>query len=206
MFKSKHWIHWAMLIVMIFSLSSTATAQSEVDETAVYMVHSVFDVETRSAIAATGALILEVGHDYVLVEATLQEKNFIQKKLGLDVAQPEGLEAEMLAFPPADSAYHDYAEMVAELNQAAADHPSIFSLFSLGTSYQGREIWAARSQITSALMKPNLRCFSPIINMRANISLWKWRFIHLGYSRTNMAPTSRSPIWLIAAKSGWSSI
>jgi murein tripeptide amidase MpaA len=133
-----------MLIVMVFSFSSTATAQVEVDETTVYMIHNVFDVETRSAIAATGALILEVGHDYILVEATPQEKNYIQKKMRLDIAQPDGLDAQMLAFPPADSAYHDYAEMVAELNQAAADHSSIFSLFSLGMSYQGREIWAGK--------------------------------------------------------------
>lgn len=48
------------------------------------------------------------------------------------------------AFPPADSNYHDYAEMVAELQQAALDHPSIFSLFSLGVSYQGRTIWAGK--------------------------------------------------------------
>ncbi|MCI0550065.1 MAG: M14 family metallopeptidase [Anaerolineae bacterium] len=144
MFKSRNWIRWALLIVMMFSLSSTAAAQSEVDETAVYMIHNVFDVETRSAIAATGALILEVGHNYILVEATLQEKNFIQKKLGLDIAQPDGLEAQMLAFPPADSNYHDFAEMVAEIQQAEVDHPAIFDLFSLGTSYEGRTIWAGK--------------------------------------------------------------
>jgi hypothetical protein len=144
MFKSKYWIHWALLIVMMFSIPSTATAQGEVDETTVYMIHNVFDVETRSAIAATGALILEVGHDYVLVEATLQEKNFIQKKMKLDIAQPDGLEAQMLAFPPADSNYHDYAEMVAEIQQAELDHGAIFDLFSMGTSYQGRTIWAGK--------------------------------------------------------------
>ena len=144
MFKSRRWIHWALLIIMMFSFSSTATAQGEIDETAVYMIHNVFDVETRSAIAATGALILEVGHNYILVEATLQEKNYIQKKLQLDIAQPDGLEAQMLAFPSADSNYHDYAEMVAEIQQAATDHPAIFSLFSMGSSYEGRTIWAGK--------------------------------------------------------------
>src|SRR6185503_4931757 len=144
MMKSRYWLHWVMLIVMMFSFSSAATAQGDVDETAVYMIHNVFDVETRSAIAATGALILEVGHDYVLVEATLEEKNFIQKKMRLDIAQPNELEAGILAFPPADSAYHDYAEMVAELQQAEADHAAIFDLFAIGTSYEGRTIWAGK--------------------------------------------------------------
>ena len=34
--------------------------------------------------------------------------------------------------------------MVAELDQAVADHPDIVAKFSIGTSYQGRELWAAK--------------------------------------------------------------
>lgn len=47
-------------------------------------------------------------------------------------------------FPAKDSRYHNYAEMVAELNKAVADHPSIVRKFSIGKSYQGRDIWAAK--------------------------------------------------------------
>lgn len=36
--------------------------------------------------------------------------------------------------------FHTYAEVVAELNQAADDHPNIASRFTLGTSYEGRAI------------------------------------------------------------------
>jgi carboxypeptidase T len=145
MFKSKYWIHWIMLIVMMFSFSSTSTAaaQSE-DATKVYYIPNVFDVETRTVIASTGALILEVGHDYVLVEATPDEKKAIEKQLGTKIAEPTAQEAVILAFPPADSAYHDYAEMVAELQQAESDHSAIFDLFSIGTSYEGRTIWAGK--------------------------------------------------------------
>ena len=144
MFKSRHLLHWAMLIVMIFSLSSTAAAQGPTDETEVYYIQDIFDAETRSAIAATGALILEVGHDYVLVEANTQEKKAIERVVGKVIAKPTIAQAETLAFPPADSNYHDYAEMVAEIQQAATDHPAIFSLFSMGTSYEGRTIWAGK--------------------------------------------------------------
>ena len=48
------------------------------------------------------------------------------------------------AFPPADAAYHDYAEMAAEVGATAAAYPSIVQRFSIGTSYQGREIWAVK--------------------------------------------------------------
>lgn len=102
------------------------------------------DVETRSVIAGTGALILEVGHDYVLIEATASEKKAIERQWRVTLAQPTAEQAPQLAFPPADSAYHDYAEMVAEIQQAEADHGAIFDLFSMGTSYEGRTIWAGK--------------------------------------------------------------
>ena len=49
-----------------------------------------------------------------------------------------------LGFPSKDARYHDYAEMVAELNKAVADHPAIVQKFSIGESYQHRQIWAAK--------------------------------------------------------------
>ncbi|HAV77562.1 MAG TPA: zinc carboxypeptidase [Anaerolineae bacterium] len=144
MFTSRNWIRWALLIVMMFSLSSAATAQGQSDETIIYYIPNVFDVETRSVIAATGALILEAGHDYVLVEATASEKKSIERKLGITLEQPTYEQAVTMAFPSADSAYHDYAEMVAEIQQAENDHPAIFDLFSIGTTYEGRTIWAGK--------------------------------------------------------------
>lgn len=47
-------------------------------------------------------------------------------------------------FPAKDAGYHSYLEMVAELDQAVADHPDIVAKFSLGKSYAGRHIWAAK--------------------------------------------------------------
>src|SRR5688572_27008928 len=141
--KAMKWFRVRALIALTivsmlgFTFTRPAVSQDAADETKVYMVHNVFDVQTRSAIAATGALILEVGHDYVLIEATPAERKALGG-MGLSIAEPSSAEAVTLAFPPADSNYHDFAEMVAELQQAASDHPAIFSLFSIGTSYQGR--------------------------------------------------------------------
>lgn len=146
--KAAKWFVLRILIAITvvslagFGLAAPAESQSG-DDTTVYIVRNVFDVETRTAIASTGALILEVGHDYVLVEATAAERKAISK-MQLSISEPTEAEAVMMAFPPADSNYHDYAEMVAEIQQAEADHPAIFDLFSLGTSYEGRTIWAGK--------------------------------------------------------------
>ncbi len=40
--------------------------------------------------------------------------------------------------------YHTYDEMVTELNQVVADHSSIVSLVSIGSTYEGRDIWAMK--------------------------------------------------------------
>ena len=145
MSRQKVWFHWILLIVMMFGVSSTSavSAQGE-DETQVFFVPNVFDVETRSQIAATGALILEVGHDYVLIEATPSERKAVEKQLRITISEPTAQQAIQMAFPSADSAYHDYAEMVAEIQQAEADHGAIFDLFSIGASYEGRTIWAGK--------------------------------------------------------------
>ena len=145
MFKSRNLIHLALLLVLLFSMSSSAAAENDKEKgTKVYWIPDVFTVEERSAIAETGAAIWEVGHDYVLAEATADEKMKIEKKLNKKIAEPTSDQAVILAFPPADSNYHDYAEMLAELQQAEAEHGAIFDLFSLGLSYQGREIWAGK--------------------------------------------------------------
>jgi carboxypeptidase T len=47
-------------------------------------------------------------------------------------------------YPKADSGYHSYPEMAAHIQELAAAHPDIASVFSIGTSYQGRELWAAK--------------------------------------------------------------
>ncbi len=60
-------------------------------------------------------------------------------------ATPQGAAKVAAAdFPAKDSRYHNYAEMVAAIDKAVADHPSIVKKFSIGKSYQGRQIWAAK--------------------------------------------------------------
>ncbi|HEX6862958.1 MAG TPA: M14 family metallopeptidase, partial [Thermoanaerobaculia bacterium] len=124
-------------LALLLALAAIAPAAAQSIST--YRISNVLDVQTRSAIAATGAGIVEVGHDYVLVEATPDEARALGR-LGLTLE----LQVVEQVFPPADSNYHDYAEMVAELQQASFDHPAIFSLFSAGLTYDGRTVWAGK--------------------------------------------------------------
>jgi len=47
-------------------------------------------------------------------------------------------------FPPGWTGYHTYPEMAAEVAAVAAAHPAIVKRFSIGTSYLGRQLWAAK--------------------------------------------------------------
>ena len=47
-------------------------------------------------------------------------------------------------FPAKDSRYHSYTEMTTDIHAVETAHPSIVHVFSLGKSYQGRNIWAAK--------------------------------------------------------------
>jgi hypothetical protein len=96
-----------------------------------------------NAIAATGAAVNGVEHGRVLITATPDEVRRI-RKLGFTVyeipqPQPAG-DVSTMAFPPSDAGYHDYVEMVAEINALVASKPSIAQKLSIGTSYEGRDM------------------------------------------------------------------
>jgi carboxypeptidase T len=112
-----------------------------------YRVEGVRDRAARSAVAATGAAVELVQRSAMVVTATPAEVERI-RQLGhrvtlLGPARAPAA-AEQGAFPPADSGYHDYAEMSAEVADVAAAYPSLVRRFSVGRSYQGRELWAAK--------------------------------------------------------------
>lgn len=73
--------------------------------------------------------------------ARLSEKGFVvesRKTLA------QYLREDLKDFPAADSAYHNYQETTDILKGLAAKNPDIASLFSLGKTIEGREIWTLR--------------------------------------------------------------
>ncbi len=70
---------------------------------------------------------------------------------GVAAAPPTATAAD---FPAKDSKYHSYAEMVAVLQATEAAHPDIVDLFSIGQSYQGRELWTVKVSDNVATDEP----------------------------------------------------
>ncbi|WP_328809091.1 M14 family zinc carboxypeptidase [Nonomuraea montanisoli] len=120
-----------------------AGASAEPPPNRQYRVQGPSDARQRSAVAATGAAIEEVARESVTVTATGAEVAAI-RRLGYQVTElprPASRSgAEAFDFPPADSGYHNYAEMTADVNALVAAHPAIASTFTYGTSYEGRQL------------------------------------------------------------------
>src|SRR5687768_4775192 len=75
-----------------------------------YVVRNVHSSQARTMIAATGASIFEVGHDYVLIDATSENEQQLSN-LGLSIEPADDmLRPQSLPGPGSD--YHSYDEMV----------------------------------------------------------------------------------------------
>jgi len=114
--------------------------------------YRVTDVRTaldRAAVAGSGAAIVAADHGSVTVTASRSDRRKL-RRLGYAVQRlrtrgtNHGADAHAAAFPAADSNYHDYAEMAAKTSQVAAAYPSLVQRFSIGSSYQGRTLWALK--------------------------------------------------------------
>lgn len=138
------------LIVLLAALLGTALlggmpptdAASEPPPNRQYQVEGPADSRQRSAVAATGAAIDEVGEGTVVVTATAAEIAAI-RDLGFRVRElprSSAPGARAFDFPPADSGYHNYAEMNADLDALVAAKPAIASKFVYGKSSQGRDL------------------------------------------------------------------
>lgn len=63
---------------------------------------------------------------------------------GLVGATAAPVHAEQASFPPQDSRYHTYGEMVRKIRDTAQARPRRVDRFWIGRSHQGRPIWATR--------------------------------------------------------------
>jgi carboxypeptidase T len=100
----------------------------------------------RTSVASTGVTILKVYKDFVYV---MGSANDLAEIIGLGYTAK--IVDAITAFPPADADFHDFAETVAELNQTVSNHPTLAKLYTIGTSLQGRTIWAIKVSDNPAL-------------------------------------------------------
>ncbi len=127
---------------------STATQDEAIVQ---YRIHGPATATDRTALLRTGVSIDEVDDHTVVVSAdTMQAKNL--RALGYQLTAlpgpPDrslpGIAAGPMDFPSADSRYHNYAEMNAEIDQRLAQYPGIMSKRVIGKSYQGRDLIAIK--------------------------------------------------------------
>lgn len=124
---------------MLAALLVAPAASSGAADVGEYVVSGVGGRADRTAIARTGAGIEAVGRNSVTVRATARERRKIARR-GFRISRM----ARAADFPPADADYHNYSETVAEMNAVAGAHPGTVRLFSIGSSYGGRDLIGAR--------------------------------------------------------------
>ena len=118
----------------------------------VYDVSGVRTNADRARVARTGAAIIEVDHGSVVVTTSRGDLRRLRRLRRFKVtkhADRAGARdrrgARAADFPAADSNYHNYTELTAEINRlVAANGPgsakNIMSASSIGTTYEGRQI------------------------------------------------------------------
>ncbi|MFG1776742.1 M14 family zinc carboxypeptidase [Micromonospora sp. NPDC049048] len=142
------------LLTVAAAPATARPAPDRVDSAAAsYRVLGPRTVDDRTAVAGTGAAIDFVEHGVLNVSATPAEAAAITR-LGFRLEAVSAPSADghshaegdvgTAAFPPADSNYHDYAELTAVVNKVVADHPSIARKISIGSSYEGRDLMAVK--------------------------------------------------------------
>lgn len=106
------------------------------------------DSRSRTALLEDGLDIIDIGKDTVSGFAVsdtvkaLSEKGLVLSFRGIN-------EAEGRDFPASDAAYHNYAETTAVLKELAAQNSDIASVFSIGKTVEGRDIWCLRINSTA---------------------------------------------------------
>ena len=141
----------ALSLLSLGALSASTAAAAEAP-VRTYRVEGVRTAKDRAAVARTGVAIIGSDHGALVVSASRSDA----RRLGrlkfrvLRGSQPrlpqraKGLRAGAAAFPAADAGYHSYQEMVDETAAIAAAYPSIVRRSAIGTTYQGRTIYALK--------------------------------------------------------------
>ncbi len=129
----------AVAVVAAITLNTPAIAAPTrpipVETAGAYQVQGVHTLAQRNRIAATGVSIDGVDHGVADISALPSEVAQL-RKLGFTVTPIMGA----LDFPPADSAYHNYAEMTSEIATLVSGHAALASRSSIGQSFENRDL------------------------------------------------------------------
>ncbi len=124
-----------VVMALVLPVAASVSAASTERRPHNYVITGVTTKEQRSAIERTGLSIEGVGADYVLVRGMANEAAKAST-LGFAVS-PYVAPGD---FPPGYEGYHNYKEMNDDIAAEVSKHPTLITSFSIGTSYEGRDI------------------------------------------------------------------
>ncbi len=118
------------------------------------------DRRVRTALLEAGMDIIEVSGSWVTGFARKEEMwNIVA--LGFTIPRRitiyEYAKQDAKDFPASDAAYHNYAETTDLLKDLAAKNPEVASLFSVGKTVEGRDIWCLRLNSSERDEQPSAR-------------------------------------------------
>lgn len=123
----------------------------------VWVTITAADAATRTKVADAGVSIEEVLPGKVAGIAGPKALARL-KAAGFDyAAAPLAQAFNPLDFPKEDAAYHNYEELVAEMSAVVRSAPEFASLFSLGKTTQGRDIWCLRFNAAAKGTEPSTK-------------------------------------------------
>ncbi|MFC5956500.1 M14 family metallopeptidase [Streptomyces pratens] len=130
---------------------SAKRAAPSADDIRQYEIHQHTTAVTRTAIQQSGVTVDEADEETVVVSGRADQIGRLRQQ-GYEItplgAAPDRSSAaddiRLFDFPSADSRYHNYAEMNAEIDQRLSAYPNIMSKRVIGRSYQGRDIVAIK--------------------------------------------------------------
>ncbi|MCI3152294.1 zinc carboxypeptidase [Streptomyces sp. GB4-14] len=149
----------ALALAAPLSLTAAAPAGADgarraapsADDIRQYEIHQRTTPVTRTAIQRAGVTVDEADEETVVVSGRADQIRELRRQgyevTPLGTAPDRSTAADgprLFDFPSADSRYHNYAEMNAEIDQRIAAYPSIMSKRVIGKSYQGRDIVAVK--------------------------------------------------------------
>ncbi len=109
-------------------------------------------ISTRNAvIAARPSTLVAIGGQASVRDAVVNELAAWSE--GQLVVPPPGPD-----YPPGATLYHNYQRMEVDIDAVQAAYPDLVKVFSIGKSYQGRDLWAAEvsGNVSDPVAKPEV--------------------------------------------------
>ena len=141
-------------LFLIVLVTSVQPVSSELDRKKVVVLEAKTR-EERSRLIEQGIDILSVDLKRGEVKALVDEKDLSLLSAGKIKAE-SFFDSLPLTYPGEDQEFHDYAELTEALFELQNQYPHLIRVFSIGQTFEGRDIWAVRLGTTEDFDYPSV--------------------------------------------------